>query len=333
MNLNSRERFLRALNRQQVDKAPVANPNSLVTTELQRETGAQFPDANRDPSLMAQLAAGGHEICGYDVVFPVFGAGTHEIEALGVHVNWGDINNLPSTGPSIWKDENDIEIPSDFLKRPSVKVVLDAIRLLKEKYQDRVGIIGKVYGPWSLSYYLFGMENFLIWTITDPQRVTKILNRLKEIPLIFAEAQIEAGIDALNCCDHITADLCAPKNYPDYLLTIHQEMSQKISVPLILHCCGKTLDRIEYFNQNGMECYNFESKNDAQMMRQKATMVLLGNINNKTILEGTKEEIEKEVFYAIDAGVEIIGPECAVPVNGKLENITAIREAVDKYYQ
>jgi [methyl-Co(III) methanol-specific corrinoid protein]:coenzyme M methyltransferase len=83
-----------------------------------------------------------------------------------------------------------------------------------------------------------------------------------------------------------------------------------------------------------MACYNFESANDAREMRARSDMVLLGNINNtQTILHGSKNDVRKEVFYALDAGIEIIAPECAVPVNGKLSNIIAIREAVEEYFQ
>lgn len=334
MHLTPRQRFLNALLRQEVDRAPVANPNSLVTVELQQRTGAFFPEAHHNPELMAKLAAAGHTVCGYDVVFPVFGAGTQEAAALGVPIQWGDINNLPAIAGHIWREVNDIHIPDDFLEKQPIKTVIGAIRLLREEFGERVAIIGKVYGPWSLAYHTFGIEPFLMDTILDPGKVKAILHRLKEIPLMFAKAQIDAGADALNVCDHITRALIGPEAYPQFLLEIHQEMSKKIFCPLIFHCCGKTLDRIKYFNENGMECYNFESANDAMEMRNEATMVLLGNINNaQTIYQGTRDDVRREVFYALNAGVEIIGPECAVPVNGKLSNIIAIWEAVEEYYE
>jgi [methyl-Co(III) methanol-specific corrinoid protein]:coenzyme M methyltransferase len=241
---------------------------------------------------------------------------------------------LPAVSGAIWKNVEDIQLPDDFLVKRPIKTVRVAIRLLREEFGNRVGIIGKIYGPWSLAFHTFGISEFLLDTIRDPQKVKAILHRLKEVSLIFADAQIEAGVDALNVCDHITGNLVNPKAYPQFLLEIHQEFSKKISCPLILHCCGKTLDRIEYFNQSGMACYNFESANDAKAMRAQSNMVLLGNINNvHTILEGSKEDVKKEVFYALDAGIEIIGPECAVPVNGKLANIIAIREAVEEYFE
>ena len=155
-----------------------------------------------------------------------------------------------------------------------------------------------------------------------------------EFTVVFGKAQIEAGADALNVCEHITADLIRPDAYSTYLLKVDQQIAAELSVPLILHCCGGTLDRIELFNQNGFACFNFESANDAFEIKSKASMALCGNINNpRTILEGTPEDVEREVFYALNAGVDILAPECAAPVNGKLANITAVREARDKYYE
>ncbi len=283
---------------------------------------------------MARLALAGHTICGYDVVFPAFGAGTQEAAALGVPVRWGDRHNLPAIAGHIWDHPDQISIPQDFLERPTVKAVIDAIRLLRTEIGDRVAIIGKIYGPWSLGYHTFGVQSFLKNTIKDPPKIHAILARLKEVSVLYGRAQIEAGADALTLGDHITADLIRPEAYPTFLLGIHREMGCEIPGPLIFHCCGKTLDRIEYFNENGLASYHFESANDAREMRAKAKMVLLGNVNApQTLLDGTREDVEREVFYALDAGVDIIAPECAVPVDSKLENVIAVKDAVDAYYQ
>jgi len=334
MQLTSRERFLNALLRREVDRAPVANVNSIVTVELQERAGAFFPEAHHQPEIMAKLAAAGHTICGYDVVFPVFGAGTHETEALGSTIIWGDKNNLPIKTGHIWDEVEDIHIPDDFLEKKSIQTVLKAIGLLRQEFGESVAIVGKVHGPWTMAYHTFGIQEFLINTVLDPEKCKGILHRLKEVVILFAKAQVEAGADAIQISDHITRDLVSPTAYPEFLLEIHREVRERIACPMILHCCGKTLDRVEHFNKNGMECFNFESSNDLQEMRAKATMVLLGNINcPQTIYQGTKEDIRKEVFNALDAGVEIIGPECAVPINAKLSNLIAIREAVDEYYQ
>ena len=334
MVMTSRERVLSALHGREVDIAPVANPNSIITREMQDKVGAYFPEAHHNAEIMTELALAGHTVCGYDAVFPVYGAGTHEAGALGVKIDWGDPDNLPAILGHIWKDPEDIKVPDDFLDRLEITTVLDSIRMLRDELGDEVAVFGKAYGPWSLAYHFFGIERFMMDTFSDPPKVHAILDRLKEFTIVFGKAQINAGADALNVCEHITADLIRPEAYSTYLLHVDQQIKAELSVPIILHCCGKTIDRIDLFNQSGFECFNFESANDAAEMREKATVSLCGNINNpNTILSGTPEDVEQEVFYALDSGVNLLAPECAAPVNGKLANVIAVREARDRYYE
>ena len=62
-------------------------------------------------------------------------------------------------------------------------------------------------------------------------------------------------------------------------------------------------------------------------------MVLVGNVNNpQTLLQGTPDEVYQQARYAIDAGVDIIGPECAIPLSTPLENLKAIVAAAAEGY-
>jgi MtaA/CmuA family methyltransferase len=330
--MTPRERFLAALNRQPVDRPAVANPTSIVTTDLQEELGIFFPEAHHDAEQMAELALAGHTLLGYDAVFPVFAGGTHEAEALGVPVRWGDKGHMPACEQSIWKTDDDIVIPDDFLQHPSITTPLEAIRILKRKVGADVAVIGKVYGPWSMAYHCFGLSHFLKMTIKNPEMVLAIMHGLKEVAIRFGRAQVEAGADALCYGAHITGDLIRPDAYPQFLEAIDREMEDAIGAPLIFHCCGRTMDRIEYFNANGQTAFHFESQNDPAEMKSKADMVLVGNINNpKTILEGSPEDIRNEVIRVMDAGVDIIAPECAVPLNAPMANVKAVADAVKEY--
>lgn len=331
--MTPRERFLRALHGEPVDRAPAANPTSVVTLELQRKVGVFFPDAHYHAEAMAELALAGHTVCGYDVVAPAFGAGTQESAALGVPIRWGGESCMPSQERPIWSHPDEIRIPEDFLDRPTVRSVIDAIRLLRRELGDTVGIVGKVYGPWSLAYHTFGLVPFLKCTIKDPPKVEAILERLQEVTVRYGAAQVEAGADALCLGDHITADLIRPDAYPRFLLGIHRHLGEVIAAPLILHCCGRTMDRIEHFNGNGLAAFHFESANDAAEMRAAAKMVLIGNVNNaRTLVEGTPGDVRREVFQALAAGIDVIAPECAVPVTAPLENVAAVPAAVEEYH-
>ena len=56
---------------------------------------------------------------------------------------------------------------------------------------------------------------------------------------------------------------------------------------------------------------------------------LVGNINNpETIYARGPAEVRAEVYRCLDAGVQMISPECAIPLASKLENLLEIPRAV-----
>ena len=61
-------------------------------------------------------------------------------------------------------------------------------------------------------------------------------------------------------------------------------------------------------------------------------IALVGNINNpETLYSKNTTEVKKEVFDCLNAGVQIIAPECAIPLKTKSENLIAITEGVSDW--
>ena len=335
--MTSRERVLAALNGQPVDRTPVANPTNVASVDLMDLVDAPFPDACRDPELAARLAATGYTELGFDSVMPYFTI-IQESSALGCDMQWEDKDNWPTVRMQqpIWKDSRDVRIPSGFLEHRDNITITKSIEILRQELGNDVAIIGKTMGPWTLAYHVFGVENFLLMTVDDPAEVMRILHKLKEISVLFGEAQIAAGVDALTFPDHATGDLVSGEYYRRFLQGIHTEMAEALPVPLILHICGATLDRMPYIAETGMASFHFDSKNDPQkaMDAVDGKIGLVGNINNPTTLYARgPAEVREEVFKCLDAGVQMIAPECAIPLATKLENLIAIPDAVKEWHE
>ena len=335
--MTSRERVLAALNGQPVDRTPVANPTNVASVDLMDLVDAPFPDACRDPELAARLAATGYTELGFDSVMPYFTI-IQESSALGCDMQWEDKDNWPTVRMQqpIWKDSRDVRIPSGFLEHRDNITITKSIEILRQELGNDVAIIGKTMGPWTLAYHVFGVENFLLMTVDDPAEVRRILHKLKEISALFGEAQIAAGVDALTFPDHATGDLVSGEYYRRFLQDIHTEMTEALPVPLILHICGATLDRMPYIAETGMASFHFDSKNDPQkaMDAVDGKIGLVGNINNPTTLYARgPAEVREEVFKCLDAGVQMIAPECAIPLATKLENLIAIPDAVKEWHE
>ncbi|MBT3341843.1 MAG: MtaA/CmuA family methyltransferase [Gemmatimonadetes bacterium] len=334
--MTSRQRVLAALKGDPVDRTPVCNPTSVATVELMDLVDAPFPEANRNPELMARLAATGYTELGFDTIMPVFSI-IQESSALGCNIQWEQKDNWPTVRMSqpIWKTAGDIEIPPDLLLHADMQCVLEAIRILRRDYGDEVAIVGKTMGPWSLAYHCFGVETFLLMSLDDPDQTRSILDQLKKVTIDFGIAQIEAGADALTLPDHATGDLVSGEYYERYLRDLHIEFAERITCPIILHICGRTVDRMEFIAQTGMAAFHFDSKNAPaeSMAIVDERIALVGNINNpETLFAKDPEDVQMEVIANLDAGVPLIGPECAIPLQTALENLQAIPQAVRSWH-
>ncbi|MEX0763037.1 MAG: MtaA/CmuA family methyltransferase [Dehalococcoidia bacterium] len=333
--MTPKERVLNALAGKPVDRPPVANPTNVATVELMDLVEAPFPDACRSAELNARLAATGYTELGFDSIAPYFSI-IQESSALGCDMQWEQKDNWPTVRMSnpIWKSADDVHIPANFLEHRDTKTITDSIRMLKQEFGDEVAIIGKTMGPWTLAYHVFGVEPFLLGTVDDPSETMRAMDALKEITVLYGQAQIDAGADVLTLPDHATGDLVSGEYYRRFLLELHQEMVERLKVPLILHICGATVDRMPYIAQTGMAAFHFDSKNDPQesMDAVAGGIRLAGNINNpSTLYARGPQEVRAEVYRALEAGVQIIAPECAIPLKTKLENLLEIPAAVQDW--
>lgn len=317
------------------ERPPAGNPTSIVCHGLMDVAGVSFPEAHLNANVMADLALAGHEILGFDTVMPEYSV-HQESAALGCDVDWGDRDTMPDAKSSPHNDFSDIHIPENILEKPSIRVVLDALSILKHKVGDKVAVFGKVMGPWTLSYHMAGTQNFLLQIgMGEKEKVIKMMRQLMSVTINFAKAQFQAGADVVCLADHVTGDLAGPYHYKELLLPIHKEITQQIGGPLILHVCGNCNDRLELFAEAGFEAYHFEWQMDAKAVVKKVghRMSLVGCINNAQVLyQGTPDDTYKQARYAIEAGVNIIGPECAIPLATPLDNLKGIVSAVHEGY-
>jgi len=323
----SRSLFLKAIQRQNTS-GPVAfgSGTSIACHEIMQQVGATFPAGHTYPEAMFKIALAGHTLVGLDVVMPLFSV-CHEAAAMGCRVNWGAPDMMPESGPAIFQTSNDIRIPADLLVRPGCAVPLQALAMLRKELGEAAAVCGKVIGVWTQAYHYFGLEEFLIKTITEPDEVKRILEQLIPVVVQFARAQLEAGADCLLLADHATRDLCSPRTYEKFLQEIHAYLVETIPVPLILHICGNTADRINMIDRTMVACFHYDTKAGAPETVRKLAgerLALMGGINNIRLLQDSPDEIATQATAAAAAVIDVIGPECAIPLGTPLANLQAI---------
>ena len=326
--------FMDALSRRGASRLACGSATSVVTMDLMDKVGAAFPEAHLDVEKMSRLAEAGHTVLGFDNVMPLFST-WHEAAALGSHVDWGEKHRMPDCQGHLYESVgDDFRFPDDWLKSEPCQVPLKAIGLLKKRLGGDAAVLGKVFGPWTLGYHMCGVENFLMATLLEPDNVKRAMRRLLEITVAFANAQAEAGADALCLGDHCTRDLCSPESYREFLQEMHQELVSRVKCPLILHICGDSSDRIRHIAVTRVPCFHFDSKVPAATARALAgdKMALMGGTSNYKIVRlGTPETISNDVMEKVKAGVDILGPECAVPLDAPWRNLQMFSQAVKAF--
>ena len=214
-------------------------------------------------------------------------------------------------------------------------VVLEAVRKLRARYQDEAPVITSIVGPFSMAAKLFGFENFLIWTITNPDYVHQAMEALTPLAIRYANAQVEAGADAVIIGEaSCTGDLNSPKTYRDFIMPYHKRLCPAIDAPDILHICGKSTGHLPYIAETGTACYNFDEGVDIQAaVRQlKGKVAIAGSVPTVSVLLfGTPEDTYQSTLACLEAGVDILTPGCAMAPHTPLENIAAMTRAVHEW--
>ncbi|MEE9400282.1 MAG: uroporphyrinogen decarboxylase family protein, partial [Dehalococcoidales bacterium] len=94
-------------------------------------------------------------------------------------------------------------------------------------------------------------------------------------------------------------------------------------------------DRLHIFAEEDYDGYHFEWQVDAKEAVRivNGKISLVGNINNaQCLFRGNPEDAYKQARYSIEAGVDILAPECAVPLQTPVENLKAIVTAAEEGY-
>ena len=330
--MTPRERFLTALRGERPDRPPVAHVSALTTVELQQQTGCFMPDAHLDAEKLARLCYANHDVLGLDAVTFIINF-FNEPAALGVDMDWGAANVLPICKSHPWQTAGDAAPAPDVLDRAPVSTYLESIRIAKRTYGDRVAVLGKVMGPFSMTQVMHGVDKVMMGVITDPDTIRRFVDVSIGMLVTCANAQFDAGADAIAIGEGgAGANMMSPQMYEDLLLEPHQRMIGQIQGPTIMHMCGDITPRLDALGRLGLTCFNFDWDIDPAAMRRASAgkFSIMGNVNTTDLMRAGPDAIEQQVRACIDAGVDIISPGCAVSPECPNANFQAMVRAAGK---
>ena len=338
--LSPKERLFACLDRQSVDRIPVAQPLQTGTVELMKSCGAYWPQAHKDPELMATLAYEAYRVIGFESVRVPFDINM-EAEAMGCVLDFAagsnkglDIQPPVKTPAMAAPDDFENVIDPDPYKDGRMPVILKAIEILKKKIPDTVPIFSLVVGPFMVAGQVRGVDVFMRELILKPESCVRLIERAHKACLNFALAQAEAGSDCIIIADATASpDLISPPQFDEYAKPYTKDICEKLPVRSILHICGKAhpiLTRMAEITS----AISIDSSVDVAETKEQVGQetCVCGNVDvNTVLLFGDPPDVEEAVKACIDKGVDLLTTSCGIPSVVSTENLKAMVEAGKKY--
>lgn len=337
--LTPKERLGLALKGGKIDRPPCICPGgmmNMVVEELMDLTGCKWPEAHSNPILMANLAAGVYESGAFENCGVPF-CMTIEAEAMGAEVSLGTKINEPRVTEYI------IDSVCDWkkLKRINVnegrsKVVIDAIKILKEKNKD-IPVIANLTGPVSLASSLMEPTIYYKELVKKSKEAHEFMDFVTENLIDFGKAQLEAGADVLAISDPSgTGELLGPKMFREFavpcLNKIINSLKDYAKTGTIIHICGRLKSIYDELNLLQSDAISFDSITSVkQVCDNVKNKTIMGNVSTFTLENSLPEDIKALASNCIKSGVTILSPACGIGPKTSLKNIRAMVEVAKNY--
>ena len=336
-DMTPKERLFNALNDRPIDRIPTfcSGCSQTVTVESMEAIGVYWPEAHRDPAMMAELSASTYDLTGLEIAGVPYCLSV-EAEALGCHTDFGTKrDSIPQVTGTPYTDFAEVEVPENFLSTKRVPVVLEAISLLKERVGDTLPVVAGMTGPFTLAGHLSGIEPMLKGLIRKPDKYLGFVELAAEVGAVYGRALMEAGADVVSIADpSASSDIISPKMFRGIVKPAIAGMVEAIGGTSFLHICGNCTPILGDMADTGVDSICISDKVDARQAKELVAgrAKITGNISTTvSLLLKKPEDVAEECRAAIEAGVDILAPSCGVAPVTPNENIRALVEAARTY--
>ena len=244
----------------------------------------------KDPELCAKVTAMPVEVLGVDAAI-MFADIMLPLEGMGVNLRIEE-----QIGPIIKKpiiDRRSAEALRSVDPASDVPYVLDAIRLVKKLLDERAPLIGFCGAPFTLASYMiegrptrdFVKVKSLMYR--DPKAWQVLMEKLADSMVAYLQAQIDAGVDAVQVFDSWVGCL-SPQDYRNYVLPYTQRIFKNLEtsgVPRI-HFGTGTSYLLEEMKLAGGDVFSVDWRIpiDAAWRRLGYDVAVQGNLDPAAVL-------------------------------------------------
>jgi len=340
MAMTPRERVLAAMKQEKLDRPPVAVFTQSATIDQMDAINTYWPEAHSDAKMMCELGAAQATVFGFEAVRSSFCL-TAEAEALGCKVDPGKKDRTPMLKAHPFKfdpmsgeyDEPNLMAPEEFVKTGRPAVIIEATKLMKEKYGKDYAVIAGNTGPFTLAGHLVSTENLVFGIMMEPEKVKQWVDAVNPIVKAYCQALSDAGADIIQMSEpSASTDLLSPDMFTEYAGSyVKNSLAATKGCDTVLHICGDTAPILGHMIDTGVTGLSIEEKVDSakavEIVGGRAALV--GNVGVVApLLQGTPEDCAAAGKRIAEAGFNVISPGCGLSALIPGANLKALVDSV-----
>lgn len=336
--MTERERLVRALRGEPVDRPPVVCPGGMMAAALRdvmRCCGRHCPAVHRDAAAMADLALATREATGLENLGVPF-CMTVESEAWGGEVEEGDettapcVHAEPLASSADWTKLRDLDPTRD----GRLPVLVDCTRRLRAAAPD-TAITANLVGPLSLATSLVPAETLYRELHTRPADVRAMFAFLVANCARYGEALVRAGADVLVVSDpSATGEILGPRRFREFALPSLNEMTRAAhaaGVPVVVHICGDVKTILGPMAELEADAVSVDSAVGlTEVRRALPGKRVMGNVSTMLLQDGRPERVRAAAERALANGADVLAPACGVSPTTPVANLRAMTAAAKR---
>jgi MtaA/CmuA family methyltransferase len=302
-----------------------------------RHAGIPYIDYTRDARTLAETQLKVVRDFGVECVLMCSDPAREVIDIAGD----GSVKWFEDQGPAIREERaalldkarlNEFTVP-DPHREGRMHDRIRSIEICRRELDGETPIVGWVEGPLALAQELRGLNRIMTDIVDDPTFVRDLMDFTSEVAIVYAAAQIEAGVDTIGMSD-AAASMIGPRHYRNFVLPWQRRILQSIrdthpAVILRQHMCGNVARLIPQMATLPVDIYELDFPTNLAAARAGLgpERVILGNVSTITdLLEGTPESVEAATSKCHETcgRYHIVGAGCEVSPLTPPENLRAM---------
>ena len=229
-----------------------------------------------------------------------------------------------------------IPAPNSGRARVQLKTVENLVRASDKP------VLGCMIGPFSLAGRLFGFTEVMELSITEPDALERLLDKVSRFLAEYALAFRNSGAAGVIMAEP-AAGLLSPRGLAQFSAKYIRAISEQTAnhgFTILYHNCGARLVHLEKILEAGLEIYHFSSPMDIlnALSMVEDRIILSGNLDPAAVfLAGSPEFVRKKTRELMSQAVGhrnfVIASGCDIPPHTPLANLEAFYQAVRSFPQ